>query len=304
MLNRKSLWLVGAIGAAMFLTFIVSFKKAPSPPEDQSITVAAYNIKWLGHWSQDFSKLAKVISQFDVCGIVEVKDEDTLDDLVLELERHTKADWGYVYGHRTHRPSSTRNHYIEAYAFLWNRDKVAIGDGMISNVWDPQECFRNDPYIASFKAGDFDFTIMLVHTRWSDDSDGTRKDEVAAFADRISYLKGFMGERDIILAGDFNYSGTTNAMQDMAKACGFTQLDQNPKTTFTGDNRAYNNAYDHMYIGPATKLEYVDSSCVALDATKLVYGDNSPENMAASKKYLSDHLPIMATFSINKGDDD
>ena len=42
---------------------------------DDNIVVASYNIKWLGQAKHDLNKLAIVIEHFDVCGILEVKDE-------------------------------------------------------------------------------------------------------------------------------------------------------------------------------------------------------------------------------------
>ena len=34
-----------------------------------------------------------------------------------------------------------------------------------------------NPYAASFKKRNFDFILLLVHTRWTSDNDGTRTKE-------------------------------------------------------------------------------------------------------------------------------
>ena len=47
-----------------------------------------------------------------------------------------------------------------------------------------------------------DLTLILIHTRWSDDDDGTRDGEIT---EQILGLRRFLAERDLILAGDFNH---------------------------------------------------------------------------------------------------
>ena len=56
---------------------------------------------------------------------------------------------------------------------LWRKDRVELGDGVIGGVWDLEEAFRTDPYIVSFKRGNFDFALVFLHTRWSNDPEGT-----------------------------------------------------------------------------------------------------------------------------------
>ena len=266
-----------------------------------NIIVASYNIKWLGEWPHEYDSLAAVIQHFDVCGILEVTDEDGLPPLIEALEDKTGRDWGYVYGIRTHRPGGS---YQEAYAAVWRRDRVELGDGVVSGIWDWEEAFRNDPFIVSFKRRNFDFNLLLIHTRWSSDTCGTRAGEVATIAKQINWMRTFLQERDIILAGDFNYSGSSDAMIAMADSAGLTQIDPNHKSTFKADYSDYASSYDHMYIDSTETTEYVTGSCQTMDATEIVYGDNSEASMQASKRELSDHLPVWAEFKVAGADDD
>jgi len=267
---------------------------------DDNVVVASYNIKWLGQTTHDLDKLAQVIENFDVCGIVEVKQEATVAQLAEALKRRTNADWGYVYGIRTHRPGAM---YYEAYAVVWRRDRVELGDGVVSNIWDLEEAFRNDPYLVSFKRKGFDFALLLVHTRWSDDPEGTRANEVAMVGEQLDWLSSFLTERDFIVAGDFNYSGDAAPMKDLAEASGLTQVDPNVPSTFKGDGSGYSSSYDHIYISRAHTTEFTGQAGV-LDATALVYGQKTPKNMNASMGELSDHLPVWAVFSVTAPDDD
>jgi endonuclease/exonuclease/phosphatase family metal-dependent hydrolase len=272
----------------------------PQRTED-NIVVASYNIKWFGELSHDLTKLAIVIENFDVCGIIEVKGESTVAELALALKTRTGKDWGYVYGFRTNRPDST---YHEAYGVVYRRDRVQLGDGVISNIMDLEETYRHDPYAVSFKRKNFDFILLLVHTRWTNDDYGTRANEVRMLASHINKFRTFLTERDFILAGDFNYSGTNQALKDMAQGAGLKQVDPNAKSTFKEDNSGYSSSYDHIYISQTDTGEFVSGQCKILDSTALVYGDNSTENMAKSKAELSDHLPVWAVFDVNQPDDD
>jgi len=267
---------------------------------DDNLIVAAYNIQWIGQLNHDFDKLAQVIRHFDVCGILEVKKETAIAQLTNSLETLTGKDWGYVFGIRTHRPAGR---YHEAYAVVFRRDRVELGDGIISGFWDLEEAFRNDPFIVSFRRKNFDFSLILVHTRWSDDDEGSRENEVAMMAEQIVWMKGFLTERAILVAGDFNYHGSAEPMQEMAANADLIQLDPNQKSTFKRDYSGYASSYDHIYVLNGHTSEFI-GPCKILDATKLVYGDNSVEHMRASKSELSDHLPVFAVFNVSGEDDD
>jgi len=161
-----------------FLTFQRALCQVSEIPERATgnLVVAVYNIQFFGASHHDLGKLAKVIQNFDVCGILEVKRESAIPGLVEELETQTGQDWGYTFGIRTHRPGGS---YHEAYGVVWRKDRVDLGDGIIGGIWDLEEAYRNDPYIVSFKCKKFDFILALLHTRWSDDVEGTRASEVA-----------------------------------------------------------------------------------------------------------------------------
>ncbi len=266
---------------------------------DDNVIVAAWNVKWFGSSdNHDFVGLAKVISHFDICGIMEVKKESEFVSLVTALEDLTKKDWGYVFGPRTARPNST---YYESFGFVWRRDRVSLGDGVVSNVWDKSEKYRNDPFISSFKRGDFDFVVALIHTRWTDDVAGTREAEILGITEQIKHMRSYVTEEDFILSGDFNESGTANAMAKMANDSNLRQIDGNPKSTFKSDGTGYSSAYDHMYIGDDSKSTFgrLIGEAQTLDTSFVAYGDNTQANMQRARKELSDHLPIFAVFKVN-----
>ena len=268
---------------------------------DDNVIIASYNIKWFGQLNHDYKKLAEVIQNFDVCGILEIKVETDLTELVDKLNNLTGKEWGYAFGMRTHRPHGT---YYEAYGVVWRKDRVEIGNGLVSNLWDLEEAYRNDPYLVSFKSKNFDFLLFLVHTRWSADDYGNRENEVRMIVDKIDFIKHITDERDIIVAGDFNYSGTNAVMEEMASDAGLTQIDPNQKSTFKSNYSGYASSYDHIFISDSDTQEYISPQSAVLDVTRIIYGNNSVENMKKSKSELSDHLPIWAVFNTSMPDDD
>lgn len=277
-----------------------------------NLIVASYNIQWIGQKQHDFEKLASVIAHFDVCAILEVRDEHAVRDLRDALEAHTGERWGYVFGMRTFDPHDSRA-YHEAYGAVWRRARAHLGDGLVSNAWDLEQAYRNDPFCVSFASanGNFDFTMLLAHTRWTDrdgDEDagvpaGTRENEVAMLPEHIGWMAHFVPERDWLLAGDFNYPATSSFMDPVTDRLGYTLLTGNDKTTFKQNNSAYNNPYDHIFVDPDHTTEATGQGG-AFDATQFVYGDTSAASMALSKSELSDHLPVWAEFDTSGVDDD
>jgi endonuclease/exonuclease/phosphatase family metal-dependent hydrolase len=143
-----------------------------------------------------------------------------------------------------------------------------------------------------------------LHTRWSDDDDGNRKNEVAELKSQLDFFYSVSKEKDVLLMGDFNYSGNDTPMKEMAAASKLKQCDQNPLTTFKNDYSAYASAYDHLYISTSNTKEYMEGSANAFDVTNYIYGNNSAASMKKSKSELSDHLPIFGVYKTNGKDDD
>jgi endonuclease/exonuclease/phosphatase family metal-dependent hydrolase len=268
------------------------------PPRTQdNLIVASYNVQWLGQLEHDMKKLARVIQHFDLCGLIEIKAEEVLSQLVGELKNETNQDWGYVHGVRTKRPQGV---YYEAFGFVWRRDRVQLGDGLVSNIWDNEEKFRNDPFVAAFRRGNFDFVMALLHTRWSKDPEGSREEELKAVVDQITWMKTFITENDLLLSGDFNYSGTAAEMADMARRANLVQLDNNAPSTIKPDGTGFASSYDHIYVGDQGKdtMGRRIGDCTTLDVCQLLFGNNDSANMKLVHAELSDHLPIFATFDV------
>lgn len=72
------------LGAAFLIAGNEAKALTDIPPQraNGNLIAAVYNIQWLGERPHDLDKVAQAIQHFDVCGIVEIKDEGTLSALV------------------------------------------------------------------------------------------------------------------------------------------------------------------------------------------------------------------------------
>src|SRR3972149_6999486 len=133
------------------------------PPRGAAgLPLCSWNIKWFKDAGRDLGKLARVVANFDLCGILELQSDRVLVGLAAKLARLTGESWTYIQSDRTGHSS-----YVEQFAFIWRDAKVRIASGHVGNVADFQDVFRHEPYIASFRAGNFDFRFLLLHTRWT-----------------------------------------------------------------------------------------------------------------------------------------
>lgn len=68
------------LSAVCLIVSSAAWALTDTPPQrtKDNLIVAVYNIQWLGEKPHDLDKLAEVIQRFDVCGIVEIKDESAL----------------------------------------------------------------------------------------------------------------------------------------------------------------------------------------------------------------------------------
>lgn len=271
----------------------LALTETPPARQPDNLIVASYNIKWLGKSPHDYDKLAQVLQHFDICGVIELQGESALAELTRRLGTLTGTKWGYAYGFRTHRQKGT---YHEAYGVIWNKSRVELGDGLISNLPDYGETFRHDPFFVNFSAGNTKFILALIHTRWTDDDEGTRKAEVAGIAEQIQEARSFLDEDKILLAGDFNYSATHADMKPLTAGGELLHLDTNDNSTL-GSSVDYSSPYDHFYATESAAA-MIDTTIKsqALDVTKLVYGERTAATMKKSKTDLSDHIPVFVVL--------
>lgn len=196
----------------------------------------------------------------------------------------------------------------EYYAFLYYRGLVNVVDpgGLYEDdqesVKNPKGQFTRDPYWATFRAGKFDFSVIVTHLFFSDEA--IRFDEIRTLQQLYDWVDKKNGddEDDILLLGDFNLSPKGSSTQESP----FDRLIKSkPKVTplfleDAGDtsNTRGTELYDNIFFHKDAVREYTGNSGIYKFEQDICDGDIPYADT------ISNHRPVWATFRIDLEDDD
>ncbi len=264
-----------------------------SSGNEREITIASWNLKNFGQTKLNDSAridvIVSVLKKYDIIAIQEVQDVS----LALPAELIAKIN---ASGENYKVVSSERvgrGNRKEQYLFVYDDDLIDFVPDTTGYGIEPNDEFSREPFYAMFRAGNFDFYLMAIHTD-PDDVDV----EVPALKDAYVDLQDKTpDEDDIILLGDLNAkapgvtAGSYITMDSIALIANivFTIREE----TNTRGGRAYDNI---IFQGNYTS-EYSDSSGVYTFWTN--FGLNEYEGFR-----ISDHKLVWAKFRIDLDDDD
>ncbi len=260
----------------------------PRHPAGPTVRIATWNLRQFSENRKgvDLKLMADIIheSHFDVIAIQEVKREgEEIDRLLGALGTPWRS---------TSLSDMTGNH--ERFTFIYDGDHVQeIGTAHTIGTADAV-IFDRAPYQASFRAGQFDFTLITSHLFYGDNAAGharrrTEAQTLAKFAE--SYAQRST-EKDVIILGDFN---ETRGHENLTAftAIGWEECNADPS------NLAGTEIYDQILIDPKFTKEWNGvAGSIHFDETRL--GGN--DKLALEK--ISDHRPVYADFVTNLLDDD
>ncbi len=246
------------------------------------ILLASWNVRILSDKSRDDSELqmiAQIIDRYDLVAIQEVRDTRVLNRLRVML-----PGWDYI------ASESVGRGVTELYAFFYRvSDVKPISDA--KTIEDPYDVFIREPAVASFKAANFDFTLVSNHILYGD-SKNDRRAEIRHLDDLINYIDEINNaENDVILLGDFNMPASDQSWEME----GFIPvIDPSWKTTIT-DTSSYDNiwlsdtdTYSSEFMG-LYEIYHFD---------EILYDDDN-----TAKLEVSDHRPIAIRLSTDSDDD-
>lgn len=272
---------------------VVSQNPIASDTEQSGLKLAAWNIRIMSNNSRtdaELSAIARTLADYDFIAIVELRDE-----IVLKRTQKILSQMGKMYQYQL-SPVVGRG-VKERYAFLYREELVSVvkrGE-LYPDAADGKDDFIRDPYWATFRAGEFDFSVIAVHVIWGD-TVGPRKAEVRALADVYRYVQKANGiEEDVLLVGDFNRNpNDTEAYSRIMAIPSMIRLFELPQKSHIRDSSLYDNIFfqkDHV-------KEYLDISGIdRFDETDFG-NDDSAANLA-----VSDHRPVWAVFRTDLDDD-
>lgn len=269
--------------------------KIPSSKLDETLNIATWNIRAFGanrRTEAAIHYIAEIIRQFDLVGIVELR--DNLKDLARVLEV-LGPTWRALYS------DSIRDHggNWENVAYVY--DKRAITHTGFAAAAQPPRSKKGTeyiqdytwwrtPYMASFRAGFFDFVVLTTHIRWGD-SDEARIKELGTLAEWVE-LKQKSENRedtDLLVMGDFNIADDNMLQAIMSH--GLKIPKPLMKKSF-GTNLEKNKRYDQILHSPVFPELFTNKAGVldfyANDINPLFPGMDKSNFI----NQLSDHFPL------------
>ncbi|WP_022819552.1 endonuclease/exonuclease/phosphatase family protein [Fusobacterium russii] len=252
--------------------------------------IASFNVLRLGDSKEkDIERTAQIISAFDIVGLVEVINKSGVEELVDELNRQSKEKWTYHIS--KFGVGSSKHKEFFAYVYKKNKVKFIKTEGFYK---DGKSTLLREPYGATFKINEFDFTLVLVHTIYGD-GEAQRKAENYKMVDVYEYFQNRdRKEQDIIIAGDFNLYALDESFKPLLKHKDKITyaIDPSIKTTLSPKGRA--NSYDNMFLSTKFTEEFTGVSG-AVDFTE---GDYK-----TMREKVSDHIPVFIVVETSKDDD-
>jgi len=259
----------------------------------EEITIASWNLKNFGQTKLNdrarMDVIVSVLKKYDLVAVQEVQDVS----LALPTELIAKIN---ASGENYKVVSSERvgrGNRKEQYLFVYDDDVIDFISDTTGYGIEPNDEFAREPFYAMFKARNFDFYLMTIHTD-PDDVDIEIPALKVAYEDLQNKTTD---EDDIILLGDLN-----------AKAPGVTagsyitmdSIALIPNIVFTikeETNTRGGRSYDNIIFQDNYTAEYSDS-CGAY-AFWIDYNLSEDDGFR-----ISDHRLVWAKFRIDLADDD
>lgn len=277
--------------------------KAEIPPSvlDETLNIATWNIR---HWGQKKRRrfslhcIAEIFHQFDIIAVTELRRDVRELRYVLDL---LGPYWDVVFsdyitdrGGNKERIAYVYDTRAAQFTGLAAEPDLPRKKNRTTGVYEPRFNWWRNPYIASFKAGSFDFVMLAVHMQWG--TTAGRKKELEQLAKYVrDYQKDeYRVDRDVIALGDFNIDGYSSDLYKAVSQYGLSA----PESILAlnhGSNLAKNKRYDQILHHPTVTGSVFSEHGGVVD----FYGGNhkvyKPYADLEKTKFtyeLSDHLPI------------
>jgi endonuclease/exonuclease/phosphatase family metal-dependent hydrolase len=281
--------------------------KIPSSKLDETCNIAIWNIREFGKVRRTLPALhyiAEILNQFDLIALVELR--DNLIDMG-KVMTFLGSSWQIVYSDWISDFGGNQ----ERTAFLFDRRMITF-NGLAAEVdaprdkedveWLARQSFWRAPYLCSFRAGNFDFLAIAMHTRWGSSTEG-RRAELQLLADWIDtrFKSKYVEDNDLLVLGDFNIPKVDDNLFKALTSRGLkipTQLKQlkSGDEVIGGSNLGKDARYDQILHRPTVP----DNFCNKGGVLDFFIDDAHIEQLFPAKNYtrdkfsfqLSDHMPV------------
>ena len=285
----------------------------PSSALDETLNLATWNIRDFGkkrRLKHSLHLIAEILGQFDLIAVTEVRDDiRDLEEVLSILGPY----WRTVFSDF----NADRRGNRERVAYVYDKRSVSF-TGLAAEPDPPRKKVKatgesvpaitwwRSPYMASFRAGDFDFILITAHIRW-DKTGGvaSRKKALVLLAEWVDRRRKekHVIDKDIIVMGDFNIPAIDD---DLFKA--ITSKGLRIPDSLRGDiptNLGRNKRYDQIFHYPNYTKNF-SGLAGALDFYKDNHGPLFPGKTMTKSRFtyqLSDHLPLWAQLKTDVDDE-
>ena len=266
--------------------FLFSFSSSSTINVDHPISICSWNLMDFGKSKSDteIEFIANTVKNYDIVLIQEVVAKDpggaqAVSRLGDALNRKG-AKWEYCISERT---SGENSYKRERYAFLWKTSKVIL----VGKPWlevKYQAEINREPFYATFKAGDKEFTLVSFHAITKDMQPET---EVKYF----KYLPDEYPNLNLIFCGDFNLPQSHTVFTPL-KSIGYKTALVGQKTSLKQtciNNDCLASEFDNFFYN-TKKVTFISSG--------VFHFYKSFPTLNEARK-ISDHVPIYFDFSLN-----
>ena len=290
----------------------IEASKVPSSRLDEQILIASWNIREFGRRGRTekaIHYMAEILSYFDLIALQELRAD--LRDLARVMNI-LGSYWKVVFSDVT----EGRRGNEERIAYLYDKRAVdftglaaeAVAPPVVQRINGkrqvlPSEQFWRTPYIASFRAGTFEFVLISVHVQWG--TLASREEELGQIADWVEKRRQskFVEDKDIILMGDFNIPKKGDRFYQAItrhKLVAPGVLLGNPGSNLTRDA-----VYDQIFYYPQHTGSVFTNQGGVVD----FYAGNHQALFAGMSKedftyQLSDHLPLWLVVNTDTVDEE
>lgn len=276
----------------------------PSSSLDESVIIATWNIREFGKTPRRESSIhfiAEILNQFDLIAITElrrnIEDLNRVMQLLGPYWRVVYSDWIADWGGNWERVAYLYDKRAVTFTGLAAEADAPRKKDKKTGEYLPAFSWWRKPYIASFKAGSFDFVLITAHIRWGSGKKA-RIRPLKLLAEWIDKRRKdpFAMDKDIILMGDFNIPKVND---DLFKAITSKGL-RMPKALRgikPGSNLAKNKRYDQILHYPKETKAFTKRAGIldffkgGAKKIKDLYPTDTPTKDEFTYQ-LSDHLPL------------
>ena len=283
--------------------------------KDKTLNIATWNIREFGKKRRkklSIHLIAEIMNCFDLIAITELRDK--LGDLerVMNIlgpywkvvfsdfntdRRGNRERIGYLYDNRV----------VEFTGLAAEPDPPRKKDRR-TNESVPNITWWRSPYMASFRAGSFDFIMLAAHIRWdSTGGEESRAKELSMLANWVDERRKQDGvfDKDIIVLGDFNIPDLDNVTFKALTSKGLKipeALQHVVGTNLAADKKRYDQILHYPYYikcftDKGGVLNFYEGNNKRGNHSRLVPGMNIDKT--AFTYQVSDHLPLWIQVDID-----